>query len=183
MDTLSLLSNITGGMDSFGEAGQMMALASAHKSQAGLYDVAAKGEIAAGDLEARRVAILGEKAVSRQRAMYAKAGVNFTGSPAAMWAESEKNVQLNILNTRLNAAAKANQYGFAALQERIAAGNARTAAWGKAAQGVLKIGTSMALAGGTGGKAGVNINAAGGGGASGVMPAGAGLDTNSLYMR
>jgi L-fucose isomerase-like protein len=146
MDTLTQLSSITGGLESFGEAGQLMAAASGYKSNAALLDVSAKGEIAAGELQAKRVAVQGEKYVSRMRSMYAKANVKLTGTPAAMWAESERNAQLDIVNTKLNAAARANAYGFEALQNRLAAGRARTAAWAKAGQGVLKIGTGMAMA-------------------------------------
>ena len=145
MDLLTTLSNVTGGLQSFGEAGQLMAAASGYKSQAGLLDLSGKGEIAAGELAAKRVAVQGEKYVSRMKSMYAKAGVKFTGTPAAMWAESERNAQLDIVNTKLNAAARANAYGFEALQNRLAAGRARTAAWAKAGEGVLKIGTAMAL--------------------------------------
>lgn len=150
MDTLTSLSNITGGMQSFGEAGQLMAAASGYKYNANLLDVSAKGEIVAGDLAAKRVAVQGEKAVSRMRSIYAKAGVKLTGTPAAMWAESEKNAQLDIVNTKLNAAARANAYGFQALQNRIAAGNAKTAAWAKASQGLLQIGTAFATSGSSG---------------------------------
>lgn len=148
MDSLTLLSNITGGLQSFGEAGQLMAASSGYKANAGLLDVSAKGEIAAGELASRRVAVQGEKYVSRLRSMYAKAGVKLTGTPAAVWAESERNAQLDIVNTKLNAAARANAYGFEALQNRLAAGRARTAAWAKAGEGVLKIGTAMAMSGG-----------------------------------
>jgi hypothetical protein len=145
MDALTSLSNFTGGMESFGEAGQLMAAASGYKQNARLLELSGKGELAAGELAARRVAVQGEKYVSRQRSMYAKAGVKFTGSPAAMWAESERNAQLDIVNTKLNAAARANAYGFGALQARMAAGRARTAAWAKGSQGLLKIGTQFAL--------------------------------------
>ena len=108
-------------MESFGEAGQLMAAASGYKSQAGLLDVSAKGEIAAGELASKRVAVQGEKYVSRLRSMYAKAGVKFTGTPASVWAESERNAQLDIVNTKLNAAARANEYGWQAVQARMAA--------------------------------------------------------------
>jgi len=157
MDLLTTLSNVTGGLQSFGEAGQLMAAASGYKSQAGLLDLSGKGEIAAGELASKRVAVQGEKYVSRMKSMYAKAGVKFTGTPAAMWAESERNAQLDIVNTKLNAAARANAYGFEALQNRLAAGRARTAAWAKAGEGVLKIGTAMAMSG----SGGSNVNQAG----------------------
>jgi hypothetical protein len=150
MDTLTALSTITGGIESFGEAGQLMAAASGYKAQAGLLDVSAKGALAGGDLQASQVRQAGDKFIARQRAMYAKAGVKFTGSPASVWAETEKKIQLDVVNTKLNAAARANEIGFEALQMRMAAGNARTAAWSKASQGLLKIGTAMAMQGGSG---------------------------------
>lgn len=144
MDTLTSLSNITGGLSSFGEAAQMMQLASAYKSQAGLLDVSAKGEIAAGELSANQARIRGDKIVARVRSQFAKAGVKFTGSAADVWAEQERNVQLDVINIKLNAASRANAIGFQALQARIAAGNAKTAAWAKAGQGILKIGSGFA---------------------------------------
>lgn len=159
MDMLTTLSNITGGMQSFGEAGQLMAAASGYKQQGQLAEVSAAGEIAAGDLASKRVAVQGEKYVSRLRSMYAKAGVKLTGTPAAVWAESERNAQLDIVNTKLNAAARANEYGFQSLQMKLAAGRARTAAWAKAGEGVLKIGTAMAMSS-SGGK-GMTVKGAG----------------------
>jgi hypothetical protein len=168
MDTLTALSNITGGMQSFGEAGQLMAAASGYKQQGQLAEVSAAGEIAAGELASKRVAVQGEKYVSRLRSMYAKAGVKLTGTPAAVWAESERNAQLDIVNTKLNAAARANAYGFQSLQMKLAAGRARTAAWAKAGEGVLKIGTAMAMS-----QAGV----------SGVNKAGSASGTTSVTTR
>jgi hypothetical protein len=182
MDTLTALSAFTGGLESFGEDGQLMAASSGYKQQANLLDMEAKGTIASGDLAANKVRIQGDKIVARQRSIFAKAGVKFTGSPASVWAETERNIQLDVVNTKLNAASKANAIGFQALQARIAAGNAKTAAWMKASQGLLQIGTSMAMAGGGTAKGGVNINAGGGGGQSGMLPKGMGVDTSSLYM-
>jgi hypothetical protein len=149
MDMLTSLSAITGGLDSFGEAGQLMAAASGYKQQGQLLEVSAKGALAGGELQAGQVRQAGDKFIARQRAMYAKAGVKFTGSPASVWAETEKNIQLDVVNTKLNAAAKANAIGFEALQMKMAAGRARTAAWGKASEGLLKIGTSLAMQGGS----------------------------------
>ena len=116
-----------------------MAAAAGYKSQANLLDLSGKGELAAGELASKRVAVQGEKYVSRLKSMYAKAGVKFTGTPASVWAESERNAQLDIVNTKLNATARANAYGFQALQSRMAAGRARTAAWAKAGEGVISI--------------------------------------------
>ena len=157
MDTLTALSSITGGLESFGEAGQLMSAASGYKQQANLFDMSAKGALAGGELQAGQVREAGDKFIARQRAMYAKAGVKFTGSPASVWAETEKKIQLDVVNTKLNAAARANALGFEALNARIAAGNARTAAWGKATQGIIKIGTSLAMQGGSGGKSPTQI--------------------------
>ena len=147
MDTLTGLSQITGGMSSFGEAAQLAASATGYKAQAGLLDVSAKSVIASGDLAANNIRIQGDKTVARIRSQYAKSGVKFVGSPASVWAEAEKNVQLDVVNTKLNATAKANAIGFEALQMRMAAGNAKTAAWLKASQGLLNIGTGMAMQG------------------------------------
>jgi hypothetical protein len=153
MDALTSMSSFTSGLESFGESGQLMAAASGYKSQAKLLDVSAKGVLVAGDQAAQKYRVAGDKFLARQRSMYAKAGVKFIGSPASVWAETEKNIQLDVVNTKLNYAAKANEIGFQSLQARMAAGNAKTAAWGKASQGLLKIGTSFAMNAGSGAKA------------------------------
>jgi hypothetical protein len=148
MDPLTLISSLTGGLQDFGEAGQLFSSASGYEGNAKILDVAAKGQIVSGDQQAQIIRQQGDKFIARQRAMYAKAGVRFTGSPASVWAETEKNIQMDVINTKLNAAAKANDIGFQALQQRMAAGNARTAAVAQIGQGVLKIGTSLALSSG-----------------------------------
>lgn len=144
MDTLTSLSNITGGLGDFAEAGKLASLATAYKAQAGLLDVAAQGEIAAGDLSAQQIKIQGDKIVARMKSAYAKAGVKFVGSPASVYAEQERNVQLSVVNEKLNAASRANEIGFQALQARIAAGNEKTQAWLKGTEGVLKVGMAFA---------------------------------------
>lgn len=150
MDILSMLSSITGGMEKFGEAGQYAALSTALKAQAGLYDISAQETIVAGDQEANKIRIAGDKIVARQKSYFAKAGVKFIGSPASVYAETERNVQLDVVNTKLNYAERANALGFQGLQQRIAAGQAKTRAWQRATQGLLQIAGGMAMS--TGGK-------------------------------
>jgi hypothetical protein len=160
MDMLTSLSAITGGLDSFGEAGQLMAAASGYKQQGQLLEVSAKGALAGGELQAGQVRQSGDKFIARQRAMYAKAGVKFTGSPASVWAETEKNIQLDVVNTKLNAAARANAIGFEALQMRNQARFAKSQAWAKASQGLIKIGTSFAMQAGAGSTSGTSTGGA-----------------------
>jgi hypothetical protein len=160
MDILGGMSSVLGGMDSFAEAGQLATSAAGMKANAGILDVEARGELAAGKLQGEAYRREADKFIGRQRAMYAKAGVRFTGSPASVWAETERNIQLDMLNISLNATARANAIGFEALQMRIAAGRARTAAVAKAGEGLVKIVGSMAMQSGGSGSTGIK----GGGG-------------------
>lgn len=148
MDTLTLLSNVTSGLSSFGDAMQYGGQASALDNNAGLLDIQGQGVIASADYTAKRQREQGDRFLSNQAATYAKAGVKFTGSPALVWAESEKNIRMDILATHLNAANKANAIGFQALNQRIAAGQSRTRAVASIGKGILQIGTSVAMAGG-----------------------------------
>jgi hypothetical protein len=139
------LGQVFGGFESFGEAGQLAVQAASMKANAGVLDVEALGIMEAGKQKAKQIEISGDKIIARQRAMYSKAGVKFSGSPALVWAESEKNLHQDIINTRLNYAAEANKVGFQALQMRIAAGRARTAMVAKIGQGILQVGTGFAM--------------------------------------
>lgn len=153
MDTLTALSSITSGLSSFGDAMQYAGVASANKQQAGLLDLEGKSVIESADYTARRQREQGDRFLANQVATYAKAGVRFTGSPALVWAESEKNIRMDILATHLNAANKANALGFEALNRRIAAGQARTRQVQAIGQGILQMATTAAMSGGSGGGA------------------------------
>ena len=143
MDGLGVFSTILGGFESFGQAGELAVSAAGMKANAGILDVSAQGELAAGKLQGQEYGREASKFIGRQRAMYAKAGVRFSGSPALMWAESEKNLRMDVLNTHLNAAYKANALGFEALNKRIASGNARTSAVASMGSGILKMATGL----------------------------------------
>ncbi len=145
------MSNVTGGLDSFGEAMQYYGASSGFDNTADLQEISAKGIIANAEFDARRQMEQGQKVISTQRALYAKAGVNMSGSAAIAAADSEKNLRLDVLVTQMNAANRANAVGFEALQNRLKAGQARTNAIRKVGQGILDITTNFALHG-TGGK-------------------------------
>jgi hypothetical protein len=147
---LQMLSSVTQGLSSFGEAMSYRGAASGMDMNASLLDMQAKGVIASGDFTARRMTEQGSRFVSRQRMTYAKAGVTLEGSPLEVLMASERNISLDIMMTKLNAAGKANEIGFQALQQRMAAGQARTRAVQKMGEGLLKIGTSMAMNSGGG---------------------------------
>ncbi len=144
---LQIMSNITGGLDSFGEAMQYYGASSGFDDTADLQDISAKGIIANAEFDARRQMEQGKKVISTQRALYAKAGVNMSGSAAIAAADSEKNLRLDVLVTQMNAANRANAVGFEALSNRLKAGQARTNAIRKVGQGILDITTNFALHG------------------------------------
>jgi hypothetical protein len=159
MDSLTALSSLTSGLSAFGDAASLYGQANALDLNAGILDIKGKSEISAAEYTARRQREQGDQFMGRIIASYSKAGVKFTGSPALVWAESERNIRMDILTTQLNAANKANAIGFEALNQRIAAGQARTNAIRTIGQGILNMGTNFAMAGGGGKTGGTNIGA------------------------
>jgi hypothetical protein len=69
-----------------------------------------------------------------------KAGVTFAGTPALSIAESERNIKLDIAATRINAAARANELGFAGLNQRVKGYAMRTNATAGVGNSILKMG-------------------------------------------
>lgn len=172
MDYLTLASSATQGLDKFGESMQYQGAAAAYGGSAELLDVQQQFALYQGERQAKQVSIKGDKFIARQRALYSKAGVRFTGSPALVWAESEKNLRMDILTTKLNASMKASEIGFKAVQMRMAAGQAKTRAILAQGQGVtnLILGAGKAMGGASSAtKGGVNVRADGSGGASGML--------------
>jgi len=147
MDTLTLLSGLTKGLEGFAKASEYSGAASGYENSAGLLDVQAQSIISSGDYTARRQREQGDRFLANQVARYAKAGVKFSGSPALVWAESERNIRLDILATKLNAANQANQVGFAALNQRLLAGQQRSRAATAKMQGILNFSQSLLTAG------------------------------------
>lgn len=145
-NSLQILSSLTKGLSSFGDAMQYSGMASAHTQQAGLFDLEAQSTIQAGEYQAKRLEEYGKRHIKSQRSGYAKAGVRLEGSPLEALAASERNLSLDLIMTRLNAANQANQLGFQALQQRIAAGQARTRSVQKIGEGVLNMASSFAMA-------------------------------------
>ncbi len=145
-DLLMLSNAFSKGLGSFGEAQQFWGAASSSESTAGLLDMDAKMVLADSDFIADRMEAKGERIIGNQVATFAKAGVTMEGSPMKVLMESEKNIRLDILTMKNNAVRQANKIGFEALNQRLAAGRARTRAVQKIGTGVLKMATSYATA-------------------------------------
>lgn len=143
---LQTIAAFTKGLDSFGDAMSYRGMASGYESQASLLDIQGKSIIQSGEFDAQRLREQGDRFLSRQRVGYSKAGVSLEGSPLAVMARTERNISLDIINTRLNAAMQANYVGFQAVQARIAAGQARTRAVQAIGKGVLDMGMSYGIA-------------------------------------
>lgn len=141
---LQMLSSVTKGLGSFGEAAQYYGASKAYKNQASLLDVEAKSVIQSGNFQADRMREQGNRFLSSQRAKYAKAGVRLEGSPIEALMTSERNLSLDILMTKLNAVNQANRIGFEALNARIAAGQAKTRMIQSIGSGILKMASSYA---------------------------------------
>lgn len=144
---LAMLQSFTKGLSSFGDAAQYYGAATANDMQAGLFDLEAKSVIQAGEFQVKRLESYGKRFVKSQRGTYAKSGVTLEGSPLEALAASERNISLDILITRLNAASEANQLGFQALNQRIVAGQNRTRAVKAIGDGVINMVSSYAMSG------------------------------------
>lgn len=142
---LQTLSSFTKGLESIGDYMSYRGLATASDLQAGLLDLQAGSITESGIQQSEMIRSQGDRFLSRQKAIYAKAGVKFTGSPADVYRQTEKNISLDVLRTRLNAVQKANALRMEALQERIAAGQARTRSIQALGQGVLNIASAYAM--------------------------------------
>lgn len=154
MDGLQIANAFSSGLSDFGGAMQYRNLAAAYDANAGLTELDAQQVLADVDYSSARFEERGEKFIGQQVAMYAKSGVTFEGSPARVMLETEKNIRMDVLTMRNNAVRKANALGFQALQQKLAAGRARTRAVQKMGQGVLKMVGSYAQMAGTGGDLG-----------------------------
>jgi hypothetical protein len=145
MDMLSVASLGFGLMDAYGEKKQAEGAADAMEASAGLYDLQAQAIIANAEFAVRRGEEQGRREMGTYIARFAKAGVRFEGTPAISIAESERNIRLDMLATRLNAAAKANELGFAGMNQRIGANFARMNAANDFNTGILKLGAKFAI--------------------------------------
>lgn len=119
--------------------------ASTYKSLAAMDYATADEAIAAGEISSRRQERAGERYLGSVRAAFAKAGVTSAGSPAMAAVATEAAIREDIIMTRLNAAKRASDLQFSALQKRIAAGQQRTRMWQAAGNTILSIGSSYAL--------------------------------------
>lgn len=144
MNPLALASIFNSGLDSLGEFMQYTNQAKALDSNAELLDVAGKQAVVDADFEAKRIERYGESFLSTQKAVYAKSGVELSGSPLLVMADTEKNIHLDALITRLNGARRSNDIGFEALQQRLAAGNARTDRFMALSRGILNVSAKAA---------------------------------------
>lgn len=141
---LQTIQAFTKGLGSLGDFMSYRGLAQGKDLQAGLLDIEAGSIVESGKSKAEIMRQQGNAFLARQKAVYAKAGVTFEGSPADTFRQTEKNISRDILTTRLNAAKDANRVRMYALQERIAAGQARTRSIQALGQGVLNMASAYA---------------------------------------
>lgn len=141
---LQAISAVTSGMDSIGNFMSYRGAASGYDLQAGLLDIEADSTTQSGIEQAGIVRSQGNRFIATQRALYAKAGVKFEGSPADVYRETERKISKDVLTTRLNAVKQANRTRFEATQNRLAAGQARTRSIQALGKGVLDIATAFA---------------------------------------
>ena len=145
MDPLTILSLGFGAMQLLGDKQSAEGSASALDASAGLYDIQAGAIIANAEYAVRRAEESGRRDTGTYVARFAKAGVTFEGTPAISIAETERSIRLDVLATRLDAAAKANELGFAGMNARISASMTRMKAANDFSTGLLKLGASAAI--------------------------------------
>jgi hypothetical protein len=133
------------GLDTMGQMQDSFAQANLYNLSASAHEMDSKTIMAMGELNAQKMRYKADRFLSTQRAMYAKAGVRFEGSPADVWMDSERNASLDILTYRLNTAAESNRAGFQALYAKVAANQAKAKAWQQSSTGILKMGITGAL--------------------------------------
>jgi len=146
LDLEELARSFLGASGDFGETLQFLGASNASDLNSGLYDVEAKGRSADSEYTAKRMEERGDSFIGTQMSMYAKAGVTFDGSPIKVMQQTEKNIRMDIMTTRYNAVKEANLLGYKSLQEKLAAGRARTRAVQSFGKGVLNMASSYALA-------------------------------------
>lgn len=140
IDPFSIAKLAMGGLDAYGSYQSTMGEAKGLLSTAELYDIQAKTVLANAEYAVRRREESGRRQVGTYVARFAKAGVMFEGSPALNIAESERNIRLDISATRLNAAARANELGFAGLNQRVKGYQMRTNARVQMGNDILNLG-------------------------------------------
>lgn len=139
IDPLSIITVGTSLMKTFGEFSSLRGAATGYELNAKLAETQAGGVIEQGEGSVRQQEKQADKIIGSQMLAYAKAGVKFEGSPSDVFLETSKNIRYDIIMTRLNSANRANQLGFEALQNKIAAGNARTKSIKALGSGLLDI--------------------------------------------
>ena len=120
-------------------------MASGMESNANLMDLDAKSELADSEFVAKRMVEQGDTFLGTQVARYAKAGVTFDGSPMKVALKSMKNIRMDIMTMKYNSVKKANAIGYKALQQRMAAGRARTRGVQSMGKGVLNMVSSYGI--------------------------------------
>lgn len=98
--TSSVISGIGEVANSFIEAGRRKATA---KFNAGMADISGRMVRTVAKYEIQRIREKSDALFSKQRALYAKSGVTFSGSPAAVMQASLKEAELDAFNTELTA--------------------------------------------------------------------------------
>jgi len=99
----------------------------------------------AGELEAERIRIAGEKLTGQQKAMYAKSGVTFAGSPMEVMIDSATQNEMDALMTEYNYAIQASQAESEAALAEWRAKTAVTSSYMRAGTTLLQGASSSGL--------------------------------------
>jgi hypothetical protein len=162
MDYAALLSMVNQGTNMAGDYANSRGTAQGLNINADLNDLNAQQVLANGEFSAHRIEERGATVAGAARMGYAKGNVRLEGSPLMALANTERNIRLDVITTRLNAAKQASSLQFTALQQRIAAGNERTKALLQMSGGFLKMaGSAAMMKGGSAGGTGIGSSTSG----------------------
>ena len=142
---LAMAKGLTAGNESFGKALQSLGVAGYYDDQAALLELDRDQILLDSEYRTKKIEERGESYISTQNARFAKAGVTFSGSVMRSVMKSRQNLREDLLTSRYNAMKQATRKGYAALNAKTAAGNARTRAAMQFGKGLMDMVTSYGM--------------------------------------
>jgi predicted nucleotide-binding protein (sugar kinase/HSP70/actin superfamily) len=125
------------GLTAFGQIQQGQQQAQAASYNAAVARQKAQAARQAGELEAERIRKQKERLTGRQKALYAKSGVTFSGSPMEVMIDSATNAEMDALITEYNYSVEASQAESQASMSRYRAGVYQRTGYMRAGQTLL----------------------------------------------
>jgi uncharacterized protein involved in type VI secretion and phage assembly len=125
------------GLTAFGQIQQGQQQAQAASYNAAVARQKAQAARQAGELEAEKIRKQKERLTGRQKALYAKAGVTFSGSPMEVMIDSATDAEMDALITEYNYSVEASQAESQAQISNWRAKTYRSSSWTRAGATLL----------------------------------------------